>query len=107
MPTLLQMLAEAADRLGVRLDGWQFLIGGSAATGTLLDTALDLGAILSNGYGMSETGPLLSIGGVSSRNREAGKRPSRVQGPSIFRTTSERKTRPRIVVLTGTCQYGM
>ncbi|WP_420145111.1 long-chain-fatty-acid--CoA ligase [Sphingobium sp.] len=61
VPTVLQMLAAAAQRRGERLDGWSLLIGGSALTRELYGAATDLGAELLTGYGMSETGPVLTV----------------------------------------------
>ena len=62
VPTILQMLL-GTDR---RLDGWHLVIGGSAVTRELYDAARAAGAEITAGYGMSETGPLVSIARVGA-----------------------------------------
>ena len=59
VPTVLQMLLNNLS--GQRLDGWHFVIGGSAMTRELFDAATAAGAAVTAGYGMSETGPLVAI----------------------------------------------
>jgi fatty-acyl-CoA synthase len=60
VPTILQMLlsvpaAEAGD-----LDGWKMVIGGAALPRALCRAALERGIDVWAGYGMSETGPILT-----------------------------------------------
>lgn len=52
---------EARDR---RFDGWKMLIGGAALNRTLCQDGLAKGLDVYCGYGMSETGPLLTIGQI-------------------------------------------
>lgn len=59
VPTILQMLLNAAH--GKALDDWRFVIGGSALTRELCDSAQAMGATLIAGYGMSETGPVIAV----------------------------------------------
>lgn len=59
VPTVLQMLlAEPGD---ADLAGWKMVIGGSALSPSLHAAASDRGIRTFAGYGMSETGPLVSI----------------------------------------------
>jgi fatty-acyl-CoA synthase len=60
VPTLLQMLLDAATKANVDLAGLKMVIGGSELTKALAKHAMDLGVDVFAGYGMSETGPLLS-----------------------------------------------
>lgn len=62
VPTVLQMMLAEAAKQDIRLDGWQMLIGGSALTRDLAEAARARGMTISAGYGMSETGPVISIG---------------------------------------------
>ena len=60
VPTVFQMLLGAlGDK---RLDGWHLVIGGSAVTRELYDAAEAVGAAITVGYGMSETGPVVALG---------------------------------------------
>lgn len=69
VPTVLQMVLDAAARTEVRLDGWHMVIGGSALTGELHAAALAAGVTLTSGYGMSETGPLIALGEAGPPHR--------------------------------------
>ena len=60
VPTLLQMLLDAAAKANVDLAGLKMVIGGSELPKALAKHAMDLGVDVFAGYGMSETGPLLS-----------------------------------------------
>ncbi|USU05630.1 long-chain-fatty-acid--CoA ligase [Sphingomonadaceae bacterium OTU29LAMAA1] len=62
VPTILQMVLTAAAAQGQRLDGWQMMVGGSALTRELAAAARQTGMIVAAGYGMSETGPVISLG---------------------------------------------
>ena len=60
VPTILQMLLRAA---GAKddLKGWKIVIGGSALPPSLAEAALGAGIDVFAGYGMSETGPTLTV----------------------------------------------
>ncbi|MCP3712957.1 fatty acid--CoA ligase [Paraburkholderia sp. CNPSo 3274] len=61
VPTVLQMLLQAARSAGKSLSGWKLIIGGSAFSPALCDAAMELGADVFSGYGMSETGPIVAL----------------------------------------------
>jgi fatty-acyl-CoA synthase len=61
VPTLLQMVLTSARPKGVSLTGWTVVIGGAALPQTLARQALELGVDVFGGYGMSETGPILTL----------------------------------------------
>lgn len=61
VPTILQMLLNAADSRGERLDGWMMMVGGSALSTTLFASARAHGLYVIAGYGMSETAPRISL----------------------------------------------
>ena len=61
VPTILQMVLAAADRAGADLTGWKMTVGGSVLTPTLYARARARGMIVVAGYGMSETGPTISV----------------------------------------------
>jgi fatty-acyl-CoA synthase len=67
VPTILQMLLDAAAAAGNDLSGWKIVIGGAALTPNLAEAALHAGIDVFAGYGMSETGPTLTV----SRLRDA------------------------------------
>jgi acyl-CoA synthetase (AMP-forming)/AMP-acid ligase II len=60
VPTLLKMLLDAAAKADVDLVGLKMVIGGSELPKALAKQAMDRGVDVFAGYGMSETGPLLS-----------------------------------------------
>ncbi|WP_435627342.1 fatty acid--CoA ligase [Candidatus Ferrigenium straubiae] len=62
VPTLLHLLLSAAQTAGATLHGWKVVIGGSALPKGLAQAALDCGADVYAGYGLSETCPILSLG---------------------------------------------
>ena len=66
VPTILQMLLEAADAGGYDLHGWKMCIGGSALPAGLAREAMARGIDIYAGYGMSETGPVLTISRLSA-----------------------------------------
>src|SRR6201994_2968546 len=66
VPTLLQMLLEAAAKANVDLVGLKMVIGGSELSEALAKRAMDHGVDVFSGYGMSETGPLLSVAQLRS-----------------------------------------
>ena len=61
VPTILQMLLDAAGRTGTDLSGWKMCIGGSALSAGLAREALQRGIDVYAGYGMSETGPVMAV----------------------------------------------
>jgi fatty-acyl-CoA synthase len=61
VPTILNMLVSSPIIRQVDLSNWKVIIGGSALTRGLAKAALDLGINVTQGYGMSETAPVMSI----------------------------------------------
>ncbi|MBF5005897.1 fatty acid--CoA ligase [Diaphorobacter caeni] len=61
VPTILQMLVSGAEKSGQDLSGWKVIIGGSALPPGLCEAALAKGMDVFAGYGMSETGPVVSL----------------------------------------------
>ncbi len=59
VPTILAMLVNSPVAQQVDLSNWKVVIGGSALTRGLAKAALDLGINVSQGYGMSETAPVM------------------------------------------------
>src|SRR6201987_1466087 len=66
VPTLLQMLLDAAAKANVDLAGLKMVIGGSELPEALAKQAMERGVDVFAGYGMSETGPLLSVAQLRS-----------------------------------------
>lgn len=60
VPTIMQMLMATKGIKDADLSNWHVLIGGSALPKGLCDAAAKLGIHMYTGYGMSETGPLLT-----------------------------------------------
>jgi fatty-acyl-CoA synthase len=60
VPTILDMVLQAAKESGTDLSGWKMTIGGSALTKALCAEGRRLGMDVAAGYGMSETGPIIS-----------------------------------------------
>lgn len=61
VPTVLQMILQAAETNGTDLGGWKITIGGSALSRTLCADARRRGIRIHSGYGMSETAPTICI----------------------------------------------
>ena len=61
VPTILHMLLTHPVATEVDLSGWKVVIGGSAMSAGLARTAMDRGIDVFGGYGMSETGPVLTL----------------------------------------------
>ena len=61
VPTILHMLLSCPKVDSVDLSNWKVVIGGSALPRGLARAALDRGIDIFSGYGMSETGPVLTI----------------------------------------------
>jgi fatty-acyl-CoA synthase len=68
VPTILRMLLDAVAAAKTDLAGLKMVIGGSALPKTLARQALASGVDVFAGYGMSETGPIVSIAQVRSRD---------------------------------------
>ncbi len=61
VPTILQMIMDAAAKNNASLNGWKVVIGGSAMTRAQCQAALERGIDAFTGYGMSETCPILTL----------------------------------------------
>ncbi|TDB64569.1 fatty acid--CoA ligase [Arundinibacter roseus] len=61
VPTILGMLVNSPIAKQVDLSNWKVIIGGSALTRGLAQAAISLGINVSQGYGMSETAPIMSV----------------------------------------------
>ncbi|HEY5716919.1 MAG TPA: fatty acid--CoA ligase [Motiliproteus sp.] len=59
VPTILQMVLGSEAAANADFSGWKLLIGGSALTQGLADTAAQRGILVHSAYGMSETCPLI------------------------------------------------
>jgi fatty-acyl-CoA synthase len=68
VPTILQMLLDAAAAENADLNGLKMVIGGSALPKALAKRALAAGIDIFAGYGMSETGPLAAVSHVRSKD---------------------------------------
>ena len=68
VPTILQMLLNAAAASNTDLVGLKMVVGGSALTKALAKQALAAGIDIFAGYGMSETGPIAAVAHVMSRD---------------------------------------
>jgi fatty-acyl-CoA synthase len=68
VPTILQMLLSAAEQANVDLSGLTMVIGGSALSKALALKALERGIDIYAGYGMSETGPILTVAHLKSHH---------------------------------------
>ncbi|MFL9878945.1 fatty acid--CoA ligase [Herbaspirillum rhizosphaerae] len=64
VPTILHMVLSAPTAKDVDLSKWKMIIGGSAMTSALAQTARERGIDVFTGYGMSETCPILSLAHV-------------------------------------------
>ena len=61
VPTILHMLLSAPVSREIDLSGWKVVVGGSAMSAGLARAAMDRGIDVFGGYGMSETGPVLTL----------------------------------------------
>jgi len=61
VPTVLQMVLNAAREQSADLSGWKVVVGGSQLPKGLAREAKAFGIDLHAGYGMSETGPIISL----------------------------------------------
>jgi fatty-acyl-CoA synthase len=60
VPAILQMVLDAPESIATDLKGWKLVVGGSALTLGLARRAAERGIEAWCGYGMSETGPILT-----------------------------------------------
>jgi len=65
VPTIMQMVLNAKAAQGVDFTGWKIIIGGSSLNRALYESAKGKGIQLTAAYGMSETGPLVSVAHLS------------------------------------------
>jgi len=70
VPTILQMMLGHPVAQETDLHGWKVIIGGSALPVALARTAVDRGIDVIAGYGMSETGPILTLAHLRPHLRE-------------------------------------
>lgn len=68
VPTLLEMLLKAADAAKAHLGGLKMVIGGSELHEALAKKALEAGIDVCAGYGMSETGPVIAVAQVMTKD---------------------------------------
>ncbi|CAH1585584.1 long-chain fatty acid--CoA ligase [Vibrio rotiferianus] len=61
VPTILHLLLSSPKSKSIDLSGWKVVIGGAALPKALCKSALERDIDVFAGYGMSETGPILSI----------------------------------------------
>ena len=88
VPTVLRTVMDAAASRGVGLDGWKMLIGGSALSPDLLSEAQAAGLRVVAGYGMSETGPVVSLMRTSALSETSGHSAARSGYPIPLVTVS-------------------
>ena len=70
VPTILNMLVNSPVAKQVDLSRWKVIIGGSALTKGLAKGAGELGIQVFQGYGMSETAPIMSITQLNDAERK-------------------------------------
>ena len=66
VPTILHMVLNAPEAQAIDITGWKMTIGGSALPVALAVQARARGIDLFSGYGMSETGPVLTLAQLSA-----------------------------------------
>lgn len=69
VPTILTMLVNSPVAKQVDLSRWKVIIGGSALTKGLAKAALDLKIQVYQGYGMSETAPIMTLTQLNDNER--------------------------------------
>ncbi|WP_426119741.1 fatty acid--CoA ligase [Pseudomonas sp. DSP3-2-2] len=77
VPTIMQMVLNAKAAQGVDFGGWKIIIGGSSLNRSLYESAKARGIQLTAAYGMSETGPLISVAHLNDELR-AGSEDERI-----------------------------
>ena len=70
VPTIMHMLLSDPMAEKVDLSQWKVIIGGSALSPALAQRARDLGIDVFGGYGMSETGPVLTLAQIKGSGDE-------------------------------------
>ena len=70
VPTIFHMLLSDPMAEKVDLSQWKVIVGGSALSAALARRALDLGVDVFGGYGMSETGPVLTLAQIKGPDDE-------------------------------------
>ena len=78
VPTIMQMLLNAKAAQNADFGGWKIIIGGSSLNRSLYDAAKAKGIQLTAAYGMSETGPLISVAHLNEELR-AGSEEQRIE----------------------------
>ncbi|BAL24888.1 fatty acid--CoA ligase [Azoarcus sp. KH32C] len=71
VPTILQMLLQAAAGGDYDLSGWKVIIGGAALPSALCKAAVERGIDVFAGYGMSETGPIVALAQIRDADAPA------------------------------------
>ena len=66
VPTIVNMILTHPDAEKTDLNGWKVIVGGSALPQSLAEAALKRGIDIFAGYGMSETGPIMSVSQVKT-----------------------------------------
>jgi fatty-acyl-CoA synthase len=77
VPTIMQMVLNAKAAKDVDFAGWNIIIGGSSLNRSLYDAAKAKGIQLTAAYGMSETGPLISVAHIND-DLKAGSEDERI-----------------------------
>jgi fatty-acyl-CoA synthase len=77
VPTIMQMVLNCKSAQDLDFSGWKIIIGGSSLTRSLYEAAKARGIALTGAYGMSETGPLISVAHINDQLR-AGSEDERV-----------------------------
>ncbi len=72
VPTILHMMLTHPASQHIDLSGWKVVIGGSALPKGLAKMAMDRGIDIFGGYGMSETGPVMSLAQLKPDMTELG-----------------------------------
>jgi fatty-acyl-CoA synthase len=70
VPTILQMILATAAKRNVDLSSWKVIIGGAALPRALALQGLEMGVDVFAGYGMSETGPILTLAQLEPHMRD-------------------------------------
>lgn len=89
VPTILRLVVDAA-RGGPSLAPWTMLIGGSALPPALAKEAEDAGITAVAGYGMSETGPLISLARAAPGDPVGQRCKAGLPIPLVYARTDER-----------------
>ena len=72
VPTIMQMVLNAKAAQDVDFTGWNIIIGGSSLNRSLYQAAKAKGIQLNAAYGMSETGPLISVAHLNDEMMAGG-----------------------------------